>query len=183
MKILCDIDGILAQFTEQLTKGIRQYGERYDFEDFVHYDLRKVVDKKHHWILDRLPSDKNFCRSIPRYPGAQQFLKNIVAKGHELVLVTSPWTGPHWPETREEWVTSMLSSPTLRHIKWYWASPQERIEMDGHFLIDDRQETIDQWKQTHRPYACIKRPWNSGTCENYGEVLHLIDFAQATIHS
>lgn len=183
MKILCDIDGVLAQFTEHLSKYLCNRGYEYPIESFTTYNLRDCLDPKHHWLLDAARANKDWCWSVPRYDGAQQFLKYLVAKGHGVHLVTHSWGGAWWDEARTHWVASLLSSPELRNVSWEFCSPEERQKKEGDILIDDNPTAIKGWKTQGKLAIMMLRPWNrqvnteTPLAANYIEAMTIINVA------
>ena len=186
MRILVDCDGVLFQFTEALSKYLVDRGYDYTIDKFDAYDLQKCLEPKHHWLIPAAASNKQFCVSIPRYEGAQQFLKELKKRGHEITLVTHFWTGPHWHQTRAESIDSLLSAKMLEDTPWHWASPEERVEFEADILIDDRPATCGMWARKGKPALMPVRRWNSYTNPeaspgfihrgaSYDHMLNLID--------
>lgn len=158
--VFCDCDGVLADFTGHVIAALKKLGIHYTIEDMTDYSIVKNLDPKHKRHFEQLPRQKEWCMTIPRYPGAQQFAKDIVAQGHKLHLVTHFWDdSPHWSVTRPQWIESFLSSPQLRDVEWTQASPEERLAMPFDVLIDDRLETVNQCQKT---CLLMNRPWNQG---------------------
>lgn len=179
MNILCDIDGVLAQFTEHFSHYCCDRGYMYRVKDFDTYGLKDVLKKEDHWLLAAAAGNKDWCWSVPRYDGAQQFLKDLVADGHRIHLVTAPWQGPYWEEARTKWVESLLSSPELKEVTWQFATSEERVQMWADVLIDDRPGTMRAWRDTDRLGFLMDRPWNQGftsgrRVSSYKDILDLL---------
>lgn len=166
MRINCDVDGVLADFTGHLASWLSAQGARYTTEDFTSYELKACMrtpeDLK---LLARAPHDATFCHSMPRYPGAQDFLRALAYRA-DVTLVTAPWLGQFHQWAREEWIDSILAGPKgsrpawSRHVEFQWTTPDERVRMGGDLLIEDRAETASAWARTGRTAILMDRPWN-----------------------
>lgn len=179
MKILCDIDGVLAAFTEHVAMTLSAWGFNRKYEDFTDYQLSKGMDISERRALERLPSNGTFCFNVPRYPLAQKSMRTLTKK-HSVHLVTSAWTGPFWHQSRQDWIESFLSSPDLRSVTWQFATPEERVRLPGDMLIDDRIETLREWAKTDRPSILINHPWNQG--EEPAKCIRVADFSRVLEH-
>lgn len=184
MRINSDIDGVLADFVRPMLDWVQaKCAKLHRYEDITMYpgfDLFDADTKKA--VLTRMSHDPTFCWGIPRVVGAQQFLKDLVARGHSVHLVTSPFPGPHWLQSRQEWIESLLSSYELRGVTWEFVS-DERKNLPGDFLIEDRLDSAEAWARTGRRAILVDHPWNH--CEgnpfgvtrvqSLGEALEIID--------
>ena len=161
-RVICDIDGVLAAFTEHLVSWLNKTGRAvrrghlYSVAEFRDYVLTTVIPKEH---LKEASQDPNFVYFVPRYDGAQQFLKDLLALGYEVHLVTAPWTGSYHKQAREDFVEALTWRMGPR-VTFEWATSEERLMMPGDFLVDDRFETAAEWGKRGRQAIVIERPWN-----------------------
>lgn len=185
MKILCDIDGVLADTTGHIINWLRrECGHRMSIEDATEFPLERVLPpslRTH--IEQRIPADAQFCWSVPRYEGAQQFIKDLRAQGHDITLVTHPMGGPHWEQARGEWIDSLLSFQTDGKVSWEWNFAEHRPNCAGDVLIEDRHDTACRWARTGRDCILMDRPWNRlgepkgvWRVRSYGEALGLLKY-------
>lgn len=164
-RIVMDIDGVLCDFTGHLVNWLNKTGRAvkrgrlYSVNEFRDYELTTVMPKEH---LKEASHDPNFVHSMPRMPGAQQLLKDLLEAGHIINLVTSPWTGPYHTQAREDFVYGLIWKMQNQGlpITFEWAKPEERVMMPGDFLVDDRYETCMVWAQQKRHAIVIDWPWN-----------------------
>ncbi len=149
-RILLDIDGVLADLVTHLRTeaGITSEVNTMDFRDCL-TDLELLQ-------VEVLSKKRGFCRAIPWYPGAKDFLKDLQCLGR-VYAVTAPWRADTWAHERREWLAGhihenhVLSVPTgAKHM------------VSGDILIEDNPETIGDWLHGNpRGHAIlIDRPYN-----------------------
>lgn len=163
MQILIDTDGVLSDFVEHAIVYLRKEGFILEKTDCTDYALTKNMSKDCARAFKRLPFNPTFCFNVPRNKFAQSTLKKLVAKGHNISLVTSLWESPYWEKARTEWFESLLSSKELTKIETFFVTPQERVHMPGDILVEDRRETLVEWAASGRKSFLIDQPWNAGT--------------------
>lgn len=162
MKLLIDTDGVLADFVGHVITYLRADGHDVREGQFTEYDLVNNMDKACARAFTRLAGNENFCFSVPRLPNAQETLKALISKGHNVLLVTSLWIAPCWEKARTEWFESLLSSKALQKIEFQFVTAEERVNMPGDVLVEDKLKTLVNWSRTNRKSFLINQVWNAG---------------------
>lgn len=178
MRIVVDVDGVLADFTGALCDWLNKKGHaikrghHYGVDEFRDYRLTATIPEK---VLKDAANDPNFVFNVPRFEGAQQFLKDLLAQGHQIDIVTAPWdVGPYHRQAREDFMDAMLWKMRNQGlpVTFDWATAEERVMMPGDLLIDDKFETALAWAKTGRPCILFDQPWN----RDYEPVPHVQRF-------
>jgi 5'(3')-deoxyribonucleotidase len=145
--VLIDCDGVLADFVGQLQAHVKHYLDitvdlrSYDqWDTFSHpafADCKEDVEG----ILDKA----GFCLSMDVLPGAQDAMKELVAK-YDVHIVTSPWTSnPRWEWERRQWLS--------QHFGIHWKkiiSTHAKAQVHGDVFIDDKPMHVNGWQAKWR---------------------------------
>jgi 5'(3')-deoxyribonucleotidase len=133
-RVLLDCDGVLSDFMSHLFTYL-------EIERFP-YDEWGVLGKHPLLPWDKCTAaacTKNFCASMPEYPGARTFMETL-RDTYDTYVVTSPWNGSsHWHHERVEWLTERgidekrIIFSSAKHI------------CQGDVLIDDRFDNVLAW--------------------------------------
>lgn len=138
MDIAVDLDGVLADFEGHLNLRLDMAGERaatiprvrteWDLMAGLTHDEKRVMRD----ILER----PGFFAGLDPLPGAKRALENLVDRGHEVFIVTSPYvSNPTCASDKMAWVE--------RHLGRGWATKRLVITTDktrvrADVLIDDK---------------------------------------------
>jgi 5'(3')-deoxyribonucleotidase len=159
MRILVDIDGVLADF---VTSFMRCY-------EYLGGEVPKGFKWEEWGSFERLPDQDliNAAWSHPMlfngyldpYPGAMAALKKL-NKAHEVFLITSiasPWE-IHVP-ARTRWLRN--NAPFLDIRKQVIVANNKGL-VQGDILVDDYLVNLDEWKKWNPSGAAmvIDHPWN-----------------------
>lgn len=108
--------------------------------------------------FEGLKYKKGYIASLPRYPGAQQVVKTLRARGHEVRCITAPWASPYWHQERYEW---LLSFGFSEREQIYCSGPEKHY-VAGDVLVEDREDTVKAWQKANPNGMGIilDRPWN-----------------------
>lgn len=181
MRILCDVDGVLADFVAAVCRNLKGDLDPEDFKEPSMLDAMDQEDKKRFELLSKRDG---FCSTIRPYPGAKSFLKML----EDVHIVTKPWNSPTWSWERSRWLEehfgidkSKIIFTGLKHM------------VHGDVLIEDNADNLNQWSEENPRGAGIllDRPWNrdhpllegSIRVKTYDEALVVIKFQKKWMRS
>lgn len=157
MKILIDVDGILAHFTHLYLERLNGLtGRNHVDEDITSFNFADCVASKEEDAAVWASFRQGDVKYLPTYPHAATNLRKLRALG-EVIAVTAPaYSHPYWVSERFEWLTYLgfdKNSVIFTHVKH---------AVIGSCLIDDSIDNIQKWCQTGRLGYLLTRPWNAG---------------------
>lgn len=174
MRILLDVDGVLADFVTPALKIINTITERdcttnaWLPEDITQYDVIRAcqLTAAQAKCWQAAISAPGFCANLELYPGVLEALKVLRTIG-EVVAVTTPFdngTGqaaPYWMVERYDWL--LAHGFRAREIIF----TNDKSHIGGDVFVDDNAHHVDLWKYRQknpagavaRPYL-HSRPWN-----------------------
>ena len=171
LRILCDIDGVVADFVSAACHTIDPNGDAYVPEDFKHWDMSKTLTIAAQDILDVATCEQHWCYRIPEYQGSRNFMKRLKELGDVRALTAAVGNSKHWINERKAWLYE-CSGIVEKHI--VFCPGEEKQFHSGDVLIEDRLETCVQWAARWRDpkdtgydggrAILIDRPWNRGPC-------------------
>lgn len=144
MKILLDVDGVLADFIELTFRVLRDLGgpslthahvTRFEILSFMPEEFRDRM--KAAWAAP------GFCSSLPLIEGSAEGVQKLRELG-DVVFVTSPMHTPYWHWERHQWLKEHLSSDG-RDIVF----ANRKGHVVGDVLIDDRLDNLLEWQKAH----------------------------------
>jgi len=174
-RILLDVDGVLADFVTPAAKWARRNGHRN-----AYHDNCTKWDVLESWGLqafqpqfDQFCSRKGFCKSLPVYPGAVEFVEQLRRLG-EVIVVTSPLScSPYWCHERTIWLAEHFG---FRSKDVIFAKRKELV--CGDVLIDDGPHNLETFANFR---LLLDRPWNRESTpprtlrrRNYQEILDFV---------
>ena len=158
--ILCDVDGVLADFTGAL---LDQCGTVVKPSDINNWDLFSMLEPDCRAKAFKILQNSEFWRNLPVFPHAQEAVEDLRRKGRVL-FVTSPWANSTtgwechgWGYARAHWLREHFSTPSADLIIAY-----SKGYVRGDILIDDRFKNISEWSTMNpngRAYL-MRRPHN-----------------------
>lgn len=156
MRILCDVDGVLANHTAQWLKCFEAItGRRYVEADVTTWNFRDCIPMT---ADEERETDALLALSLnfAEYQGAEEAVNRLLEE-HDVVFVTSPsYHIPGWTEARQSWLAARFG-PGARVVH---TSHKEVVS--GDLLIDDKPENLIRWLREH-PRGCgilWARPYN-----------------------
>lgn len=174
MRILTDVDGVLADLVSALCERLEWAGYDYSPQDFKAYDFAKTLCGEALERVNLALAEDSFALSLPLYPGASTFLKELASLG-EVVAVTSPHKASRtWAHDRTLWCKTHGIDKVIH--------TSHKDMVTGDVLIEDHPENARTWQTAH-PWGraiLIDRPWNQGTdvgfrrVRSYGEALFAV---------
>lgn len=141
MDLLFDVDGPIANFSKHLLKGV---GSKKTLKDVTEWNIRKLLTAEQSKMMDKLLNDPEavFWATQPIVRGAKMGVKKVLAAGHTIHWVTSPWPSCRtWEATRREWLKKHFKAgfkdSSMVFQKW---------RIHGDVLLDDKTEHVDEWR-------------------------------------
>jgi 5'(3')-deoxyribonucleotidase len=161
LAIICDIDGVLADFNGALSKALaaegclHPSGRPYCDDDYSQWELVKCIEPQHKRALERISTRPGFCTTIERYEGAQRFYKALRKHGRVMAVTTS-WKAASWDQERYDWLVSFgFADPEVYLVR----SHEEKHAIPCDVVIEDRLETLQGWPEGPMRIL-VNRPWN-----------------------
>ena len=179
-RILTDVDGVLANFTGALCAELKKDGHGdWSDKDLTTWELKHCFPVKSHKAIEAIMSRRGFFASIPWYPGAQQFLKDLRKRGD--VSAVTVVTG----RAQQERYDALCSLGFQDHEIVLVDKHEAKVAVTGDAIIDDRIETLE--KCTHYARIVFDRPWNQkrvpgvARAKDYDHVLRHLDAANIKV--
>lgn len=171
-RLLVDVDGVLADFTGALCKELAKEGHgTWTDEHLTTWELKSCFPAKSHAAIERIMTRPGFFASIPRYDGAQAFVKNLRKRGD--VSAVTVVTGKAQQE-RYDW---LLSLGFQDHEIVLVDKHEAKTAVTGDAIIDDRIETLE--KCSHHTRIVFDRPWNQ---KGVPGIARALDYAHVLRH-
>jgi hypothetical protein len=177
MRILLDVDGVIADFVGALCRRLNE-GVEYDGYQGCDLVLPEMIHtlRLEEFFANRqyrevriwneiLANKGEFCKTIKSYGEPYgETLDGLAALRSlgEVIAITSPWS-PDWYEPR---VAFLRSLGFANDQIVFCPSPQKRF-FDGDVLVEDTIETACDWCGYDEGYDgareafVMRRPWNS----------------------
>jgi|ERR1700722_4290093 len=149
MTLLCDCDGVLADFIGGMCRELRAYGFPYTEDSFDCFSPTMPPAVQEAW--DEIYRRPGFCYGLDWYPGAKDFFLEL-QRLDKVIVVTAPGPGSTWHYERQEWLSGVVHS---RDVVFCDASVKPLLL--GRLLVEDRAETVEHWGGAS---ILIDRPWN-----------------------
>jgi 5'(3')-deoxyribonucleotidase len=151
---LCDVDGVLADFTGHVLQTIRE-PHKITYSDITEWDIWSQVNRlAGREIADRrLLSSTAWWDAIPVCEGAQAAVDMVRRDGFDVVFVTAPWYGcADWEGARRRWLHQHFDARRCDVI------PTERKTLiRGDILLDDRLENVLPWAAANQTGVALLR--------------------------
>lgn len=181
MRILLDVDGVLGDFVTEVVEFCNKYERTlgslgWTPDNVTEFDILRALKCEHLQArLDLHMAESDFCRHMPVYDGAPDFVAQLRGLG-EVVIVTSPYSAvPTWSHARLAWLEEHFSIPKHDVI---FAKRKELIR--GDVLIDDKTENCEAFNRasSYRGAILFDRPWNQKCklprAKSYTEALAMV---------
>ena len=158
--ILCDVDGVLADFVDGVQNITSQLG--IPFHPPTEWDIFKTYSEPDRQAINNHLNRPGFAVGLLPYPDAQDGIASLRREGFHIVFVTSPWrTSETWAHDRNEWLRIYFDAEFRDVIH---ANRKDLIH--GETLIDDKPSNCRDWSVAHgRPALLFDQPYNQGNVD------------------
>lgn len=158
MRILMDVDGVLADFVGHVLAALNlafvnapkehELGPRHMFD--------YMTPKQREWCEEYL-QNPGVARNMEPYPEARDLVVNA-QRHHEVFFVTSPWLSPTWCHDRLSWLRDHFG---IRPDRVLFARAKHLV--DGDVLIEDYPLHVAEWKTARGEGVglLVRRHWNA----------------------
>lgn len=134
MRILMDVDGVLADFVAACSRVL---GRRIVPEQWQFIDKLSFTDE--HLLKEELKKG-SFWRSLTMINGAREGIRQLKKK-HEIVYVTSPWVScKEWGYWRREWLQKRFKTKNHEIV-----ITNDKRHVFGDAIVDDRPENVRKY--------------------------------------
>lgn len=159
MRILVDMDGVIADWGAGYNAALDAYGEEAAgirrHRDQRSFDLHEGCTPDEIRIIGEVMVQPNFYRRLRAIPGAITALREMVRAGHDVRIVTSPWIGnPTCASDKLDWVVHRLGRSWGQRT----VITMDKTLVRGDILIDDKPEVrgsmTPEWEHVYftQPY-------------------------------
>jgi len=149
MRILVDMDAVIAHWGAEYDRMLDTYGDAAAniprTENQQHWNLNIGRTNAEQAIIRQVMEEPGFYSRLEPIEGAKEALKNAVAAGHDVRIVSSPYiSNPTCASDKLNWL--------VRHYGKHWASrlvlTNDKTIVRGDFLIDDKPEISGSMEPT-----------------------------------
>lgn len=151
LRILVDLDGVLADWHPAYDRHVASYGARSanmpTFEQQTSWDLNEGRTDDEKAIIREVMTLPGFYAELSPIPGAKQVLKALLKQGHDVRIVSAPFiSNPTCASDKMEWI--------VKHYGAHWAQrlilTTDKTFVRGDVLIDDKPSVtgtqVPEWK-------------------------------------
>lgn len=157
MRILCDMDGVVADFcTTVLDRYNKKYDDNLKVEDITSYGMHLVVKPECGLDIYNIYAEEGIFANCALIPGAKEVLGYCLGRGHEVVFVTKAvdFSQYCFPE-KQKWVNAHF--PEIGHEKMVFTGQKHLVR--GDVLIDDHTNNLEKFEGRR---ILVDAPWNQG---------------------
>lgn len=140
VRILVDMDGVIADFEKGFLKNFRK---KYPDKDYITLGKRTTFYVKEQYPKEVQEEVKSiylapgFYRSLPAIPGSLEALLEINELGHEVFICTSPLSEyENCVLEKYQWVDEKLGKDWVKKLM----ITKDKTLIKAEFLIDDKPE-------------------------------------------
>lgn len=159
MRVLVDVDGVLAVFTDPILEAV---GSKYRNDDVLGWDFFKdLMTEEERVAAFKILDGPEFWRTLPKMPGASEGIIALRGFGHEVLYVTSPWQScATWYGQRRDWLRGNGFLESDRQL--VVSTRKDIIQAD--VLIDDRTDHVLDYEEANPNAMAIlfDQPYNRG---------------------
>ena len=163
LTILCDVDGVVADFMSANLAAIKAVtGRDYTADQVTGWDVAAALgltETEWHRVVAHIIAPGYCLRQFP-YPGAVSAVSKL-AHDHDFYFVTTPWRGARtWVDDRETWIAEWFGADLSRRM----IHTEHKQLVRGTILIDDKVSNCTKWADANSWPSCAccwTRTWNA----------------------
>lgn len=151
MRLLIDVDGVLARFDAAYVELVNYLFKRnHTTEDVTEWAIERALglSAEQTETVNSYIRTRGFASQLQPYPGAGEAVSRLRAV-HDVYFVTSPFRGTRdqrlsWTADREHWLLDHFGVP---HSKVVHTSAKHLCV--GDVFIDDKPSNVSMWQEHH----------------------------------
>lgn len=178
MRILCDVDGVFADFLGHTLATLGPLAPEKGVEAFTSWNLLDTLNEEAREVSLRAWSSEGWCESIPPYPSSIYALSALSSLG-KVYWVTAPLRdSKYWHYERLTWLKRHLGADDADVVFTH-----DKCHVWGDAIIDDRLENVEAWAKAHpkglailwdHPYNRERTPLGIRRASSWAQVLQLL---------
>lgn len=156
MKIAIDLDGTVANITDELIERLSWDGIHVTEDEFMYEKIEDCFDVEEGWIKGHF-DDPTFWLNATPYEDAWYCINKWFGAGHDIFIVTGRWHDTPSCRWLDEW--------DIPYNDIYFDQPKggkhttiQKLGCD--FMIDDRTIEVNPMVDEGVNALLINRPWN-----------------------
>lgn len=137
MLIGLDLDGVMAGWDEYLDLRLGDHPELDDFPRQPHRGWNDFAasDPKHKKLVYAILEHPEFYRSLEPIPGAVEAYRKMVADGHDVIFVSSPWeSNPMGYQDKANWLFKRFGRTARKNL----VLSSDKTIVSADVLVDDK---------------------------------------------
>ncbi len=144
MRILCDVDGVFADFTTHALNSLGDLAPEGGADAITNWDILSLLSEEGRETCYRLWREAGWCSGLPLYQESLGFYEKLSSLG-KVIWVTAPMVdAPYWTHERTLWLQKHFGAE-LDDIVF----THDKSHVWGGVLIDDKVENVEKWSRTH----------------------------------
>jgi 5'-nucleotidase len=164
MRLLVDQDAVIAHWGPEFDRRLDTFGEDAAniprTADQQQWDLKAGRTDAEKAIIEQIMTEPGFYSRLEPIAGAKRALKDALAAGHDVRIVSSPFiSNPTCASDKLAWIT--------KHYGSHWASrlvlTNDKTIVNGDILIDDKPEVTGSMKPSWQHVVFGDYPYNQET--------------------
>lgn len=157
MRVLLDVDGVIADWTKAVRELCEQCGHKLDETQWFE---RGILPKPIYNKVTAGISAYGFNYGFEVLPGAKEAVDALRAAGHEVHFVTSLWDCPTWVYDRNRWLRKHGFCAAPSGVTY----TKDKYVVSGQIFVDDKVSNVLKWrdKWEGRGVGVVwAQPWNA----------------------
>jgi 5'-nucleotidase len=165
MRILIDMDGVLANFADAYKAAWKAAGHP-GLDEWTKWDMFHHIPASHHHLIVPAMCQPGMFRELPVIEGAQAALAEMARLGHTFNVCTTPVFESEVCEAEKKaWLLAHFGRDVARRM----ILTQDKTVIRADLLIDDKPEITGELTPTWR-HAVFAHPYN----------VHVVDRVRVT---
>lgn len=145
MRILLDVDGVIADYTGAVLKLVQQHtGLIILRSQVVEWNIFELIPPKHHRHIQSALDEPGFCARIDPFPEAVAAVGVLQTFGEVIPVTTPSHTNPTWAYERSAWLAGKFGFAPGKIVQTGY-----KEVVDGDVMIDDKPENVRKWLDAH----------------------------------